>query len=597
MHRTIAVPRPLRWGLLLLGLAAFGARPAAAQDQVAPNAPPPKVRTETLAPGLTKKISMSTGAVIAKVLSENPKVIRVQPIENDPTAVMVTGQAPGTSRVTFIDVNNRTELVDVHVTDERNADLEKRRSALIKVIHDVAPTAIVDVIVTGDKGDTVILTGIVSHTDSVQPILEAARSYFPIAINGMRIGGVQQVQLEVLIAIVNRSEIRNLNVAFSAGGNRFFLSSIIGGPFGIANATTTAGNSALALAGAGAQAGTGSASPTNLAFGLTSANHNFNGFIQALRSEGLAKVLVDTRATTLSGKPAQIVSGGQTPILTSSGVGAPSVQYKPFGTVVNFLPIVMGNKIHLEVRPEVSALNAANGIFINGVTPTQIPGFTNRSAQVAVQLEDGQTLAIGGLIQNTINSSIQKVPVLGDLPFFGAAFRSTTYNEVEEELLILVTPRLVDALACNQIPKYLPGRETRSPDDFELFLEGILEAPRGPRQVVAPGHGYTNAHVGAPGPIQAAGFSAASPYGAGCSLDTLSTGGPAGVPAPAITTPPTPAVPVGSPADRPLPAVRDGDALPRSLPPAAPLIPAPTVNSLPPVPPVTALPTSGPQRR
>src|SRR5439155_16413362 len=106
-----------------------------------------------------------------------------------------------------------------------------------------------------------------------------------------------------------------------------------------------------------------------------------------------------------------------------------------------------------------------------------------RSANVAVQMEDGQTLAIGGLIQNRVDSNASKVPVLGDLPFFGAAFRNMTYTETEEEMIILVTPRLVDAVDCTKIPRHLPGRETRTPSDFELFLEGILEAPRGQRNV------------------------------------------------------------------------------------------------------------------
>jgi len=167
--------------------------------------------------------------------------------------------------------------------------------------------------------------------------------------------------------------------------------------------------------------------------------------------------------------------------------------------VVNFLPVVLGNgKIHLEVRPELSARSDANGISIPGVTPTIVPGFTTRRAQVAVQIEDGQTLAIGGLIQNTVNASITKVPVLGDIPFINTAFTAKTFTETEEELLILVTPRLVDPMTCTQIPKYLPGRETRSADDFELFLEGILEAPRGQRTVTLHPKAYQGAHTQGP---------------------------------------------------------------------------------------------------
>ncbi|HMF19773.1 MAG TPA: hypothetical protein VKE98_21390, partial [Gemmataceae bacterium] len=174
---------------------------------------------------------------------------------------------------------------------------------------------------------------------------------------------------------------------------------------------------------------------------------------------------------------------GEVPILTSSSAGS-NVTYKNFGTVVTFLPIVLGDgRIHLEVQPEVSTVDNALGLSVGGISPASAPGFDTRSARVAVMMEDGATLAIGGLVQTKINGTTNKVPCLGDLPFIGVCFRSVSYNEQEEELLILVTPRLVDPMACTQLPKLLPGQETRSPDDFELFLEGILEAPRGQRSV------------------------------------------------------------------------------------------------------------------
>src|SRR5207302_7854975 len=118
------------------------------------------------------------------------------------------------------------------------------------------------------------------------------------------------------------------------------------------------------------------------------------------------------------------------------------------------------------------------GTTING---TSVPGRVEQSARTVVEIEDGQTLAIGGLIQHIASATTNKVPVLGDLPFVGAAFSTKTYSDTEQELVILVTPHLVDPMACNQLPKCLPGEETRKPDDYELFLEGILEAPRGPR--------------------------------------------------------------------------------------------------------------------
>jgi pilus assembly protein CpaC len=146
----------------------------------------------------------------------------------------------------------------------------------------------------------------------------------------------------------------------------------------------------------------------------------------------------------------------------------------------------LGNgKIHLEVEPEVSDLNPAFGTTINGTT---VPGRTTQRVHTTVELEDGQTYVIGGLIQHEVTGLTSKVPIVGEIPYLGAAFSRKSFNEVEFELVILVTPHLVDAMTCNQLPKFLPGQETRSPDDYELFLEGILEAPRGPREPWQDGH-------------------------------------------------------------------------------------------------------------
>ena len=180
---------------------------------------------------------------------------------------------------------------------------------------------------------------------------------------------------------------------------------------------------------------------------------------------------------TLSGNPASFLDGGEQAVPVPAGLGQVGVQFEEFGTRLNFLPIVLGNgRIHLEVEPEVSSLNAAAGVVIAGAT---VPGRQTQRVHTTVELESGQTFVIGGLIQHTSTGTTNKVPVLGQLPFLGTFFSTKTYSEEETELVVLVTPHLVDAQSCDQLTKVLPGQETRSPDDFELFLEGILEAPRG----------------------------------------------------------------------------------------------------------------------
>jgi pilus assembly protein CpaC len=221
----------------------------------------------------------------------------------------------------------------------------------------------------------------------------------------------------------------------------------------------------------------------------------FFGFLQALRDENLAKILAQPKLVTLSGRSATLLSGGEQAIPEAAGLGSISVKFEPFGTKLSFLPIVLGDgKIHLDVEPEVSNIDPSVGTSISGTT---VPGRNTQRVHTSVVIEDGQTLAIGGLIQNEVTAGTVKFPVLGDLPFVGVFFSSKTYQENERELIVLVTPHLVDPMACDQLPKYLPGQESRTPDDFELFLEGILEAPRGHREVF-PDQRYKAAYLNGP---------------------------------------------------------------------------------------------------
>ena len=235
--------------------------------------------------------------------------------------------------------------------------------------------------------------------------------------------------------------------------------------------------------------------PTNLLFGVVHNGYNLLGFLEALRQDNVLKLMAEPRLITLSGQPASFLSGGEQAIPVPAGLGQVGVQFEEFGTRLNFLPIVMGNgRIYLEVEPEISSLDAANGTTIQG---TVVPGRTTNRVHTTVQLDVGHTFVIGGLIQHQVIGSDSKVPILGDLPYLGVAFTGKSYRETENEVIILVTPHLVEGFDCAQAPKILPGQETRAPDDYELFLEGILEAPRGQRCVFQNGH-YVPAYKNGP---------------------------------------------------------------------------------------------------
>jgi pilus assembly protein CpaC len=224
----------------------------------------------------------------------------------------------------------------------------------------------------------------------------------------------------------------------------------------------------------------GGNSGTNLVFGIVPWNAQL--LIQMLKNENMAKILAEPKLVTLSGRPAHFLSGGRQATLgPSSGITGPGVVYMDVGTELDFLPVVLGNgRIYLEVSPKITSVNQTLGITVAGST---VPGFSENSERTVVEMEPGQTMAIGGMIQTTTQSTANRTPLIGQLPFIGGFFNTVSVEDDETELVILVTPHLVDAMDCRQAPKELPGRETRSPDDYELFLEYLLEVPRGQRQV------------------------------------------------------------------------------------------------------------------
>ncbi|WP_421567276.1 type II and III secretion system protein family protein [Stenotrophomonas sp. PD6] len=262
-------------------------------------------------------------------------------------------------------------------------------------------------------------------------------------------GGV--VQVEVKVVEFNKTVLRQIGMSFANRNNGFF--------YGI----TRPGGS---LPGAGTS-GDGGADPSvvtnplSSAFGLVfkSLTHGWDANIDLLQSNGMARVLAEPTLVALSGQSASFLAGGELPILEPQGLGTTTVTFKPFGIGLTVTPTVLGSgRIALKVAPEASDLNYAAGIAYNGV---QIPSITTRRADTTVELGDGETFVIGGLVSNTVSSNVDKIPLLGDLPIIGSFFRNLNYKKEEKELVIIVTPRLVQPLAKGTtVP--LPGdREAR----------------------------------------------------------------------------------------------------------------------------------------
>ena len=167
---------------------------------------------------------------------------------------------------------------------------------------------------------------------------------------------------------------------------------------------------------------------------------NGEALINALQSEGLLTMLAEPNLTTISGETASFLAGGEVPIPVPQALGVTTIQYKQYGVQLDFTPTLLpGNRIAMRVSPEVSEISTANSVSIGGVT---VPAFVDRKALTNVEMASGDTLAIAGLFQRTVQNNISKFPFLADIPVIGALFRSTSYQKAETELVILVTPYL-----------------------------------------------------------------------------------------------------------------------------------------------------------
>ncbi|MCK9509543.1 MAG: type II and III secretion system protein family protein, partial [Pigmentiphaga sp.] len=194
------------------------------------------------------------------------------------------------------------------------------------------------------------------------------------------------------------------------------------------------------------------------ALSLTRGNFLFDTQLSLLESHGMARVLAEPTLVALSGQSAKFLAGGELPVPSSGGLGSTVVTYKPFGIALTVTPTILSkDRIALKVAPEVSDLDWNNGLTMNSV---QIPAVVTRRADTTVELGDGESFVIGGLVSRSTISNLDKVPFLGDLPIIGAFFRGMRYSQQEKELMIVVTPRLVQPLARGvELP--LPGAKEK----------------------------------------------------------------------------------------------------------------------------------------
>lgn len=375
----------------------------------------------------------------------NPEILTLTPLS--PTEIQLAAKKAGVTQVNLWDENNQIFTVDVVVYGDTRE--------LQMILDEQFPNASLKV---RGISNGVLISGFVDQPHDVQAIVQIAEQFYPQKVSTrLQVGGVQQVLLHVKVMEVSRTKLRALGFDWT------YLS----GPTQIVSAAA-----GIISAASGDGGGPAVDSGGNFRFNVVSGSSTFWGFLDAMRQDNMAKLLAEPTLVTVSGRPAYFQSGGEVPVTTGGGLGVPAnTVYKPYGTQINFVPIVLGNgRIRLEVRPQVSEVDASRGL-------NDQPAFRTRQVDTGVEMKAGQTLAIAGLIQNRVESERRGIPWVSELPYIGVAFRNTREEMNEVELIVLVTPELVEGMDAEQVPPCGPGMETTSPDDPELYLKGYLEVP------------------------------------------------------------------------------------------------------------------------
>jgi pilus assembly protein CpaC len=378
--------------------------------------------------------------------------------------VYVNGLAPG---VTNISMWGKTRFTSASVMVEADLTLLKEK------LHQVLPK---EKIGAETAGDSIVLSGEVSgpvaQSTAIALALPYAGSKKDKVVNLMHVGGVQQVMLEVRVAEINRLVAERIGVNFNALAP--------GGNFGVNQINNLASVSDLARIFTGASRSssstsfTQSLSPAIMALGgWTAAGTLWTVFLDLLKQQNLGRLLAEPNLVTTSGQKASFLAGGEFPIpVPQSGVGGAAtitIDWKKYGVQLEFTPTVLTEgKIAVKVHPIVSELDYTNSLTTDNYV---VPGLRTREMDTHVEVKDGQTFSIAGLLSDTSRNVINKFPVLGDIPILGVLFRSTNYQRNETELVTLVTPHLVKPMAPGVAR--LPTDKWIDPTDVDTYLLGL----------------------------------------------------------------------------------------------------------------------------
>lgn len=431
------------------------------------NAPIAASKTITLTIG--KSMILQNPEPVKRVSLADPLIADVMILT--PKQVYLTGKTPGLTNLTLWSSSERVSTIfDIEVMPN-TAQLKEKLHEMFPEEEDIRVTT---------THDRLTLSGTITSTTRLSEVMAIAASFAPtdkdnkpMINNLLQVGGVHQVMLEIRVSEMSRSIIKKLGINFNAIGST-------GTQFGVSVLDNLSSVSSLAIPLQQSQGNLlpfesiGISPGVNAIFRFLDNDTPWTFLIDALKDQGLIKILAEPTLITLSGKTANFLAGGEFPIPVpqpgASGVVV-TIDYKPFGVGLQFTPTVLSNgKISMEVAPEVSELDFSQGVSFGGFI---IPALSTRRVSTVIELGDGQSFAIAGLLRENVREYVRKFPLLGDIPILGSLFRSLSFQKNETELVIIATPHLVKPLDQNK--QSLPSDEFLEPDDFEFFLGGHLE--------------------------------------------------------------------------------------------------------------------------
>ncbi len=388
---------------------------------------------------------LSLGDRIPRFQVHNEEVLGATPVSEN--QIQIFAKNPGTTQVNLWDTEDKLYTIDVTiVADAREVE---------GILNSQLPLASLRVTPINESA---IVSGYVTSVDDVDRAVAIIEQFYKVVINNIEVVGVQQVLLHTKIMEVSRTKLRQLGIDWSLANDNF---TFLNGPGEILNVPAGSVSGIAPFGGASNQ--------------RLNINGTFNTFVEALEEQKLIKLLAEPTVVATHGRPARFTVGGRVPNIIPGANGQTQVEYEDYGTSIDFLPFVIGpGRIRLEVRPEVSEFDPSRAVTVNNLN---VQAFTSRYVETAVEMQAGQTFAIAGLLQSRVESVVKRTPVLGNLPLVGALFRNVRDQRNEIELLIMVTPELVDAMNPCEVPRGGPGLNSDVPDDYEFFFNGHIEVP------------------------------------------------------------------------------------------------------------------------